>query len=258
MSIVRNALAMIRREQSKLGMVPPEKLAKYLNMGMDASRREISLIETLLSATKVDASRLQFHFKKVSISKGIEDAMVAQRGAIAEKGLQLVYEPPALDIALFVDQTRFQEIIDNFLSNAIKYTPTGNITIKIWQDADWGWLGIRDTGMGMDYEDLKNLGKKFFRAKQYIEKTTAGPKIVRAGGTGLGLFVTFELIRLMGGVLYVNSAVNQGTLFTIGFPLYKNQKDLHIDQSFGEITPQNRRHIVLNGNPPRHPEDMVS
>lgn len=255
-SIVRNALSMLNRESTKNnGVVNPEMLVKYVDMGLESARREITLIETLLSATKVDASRLQLHLVKVDFKDVINDGIEGTKHMFAEKSLQLNYIKPTQDIFVYCDRTRVQEIMDNFLTNASKYTMKGRVDINIWQDAENGWISVSDTGMGIDEIDLQNLGKKFFRAKQYVESENSDEtKIVRPGGTGLGLYVVFELIRVMGGKLYINSTVGKGTTFTFSMPAYKNQEDKQIDQTFeAGSTKQSREHITINGDAPQPP-----
>jgi signal transduction histidine kinase len=253
-SIVRNALAMLHREQEKGGgHIPNDKLAEYLGMAIESAKREITLIETLLSATKVDASRLQLTLTKVALSDVIRDGIEGQRHLLADKQLELAYTPPATDVFVYADRTRIQEIMDNFLSNAVKYTPKGSITIATWADTDFGYISIADTGMGIDAADIQNLGKKFFRAKQYVSglQDGKGTKVVRPGGTGLGLYVAFELVRVMGGRLYINSKVGQGTTFTFAMPLFKSQADKQYDQTFDAGQVAERNHIVINGPIPR-------
>lgn len=261
-SIVRNALAMLDRE-SKLASatgstsVSPVILKKYVEMGLESARREIRLIETLLSATKVDASRLQLYLARVDFRDVVNDGLEGQRFHIAKKPLEIVYSQPSEDIAVYCDRTRVQEVMDNFLSNAVKYTMRGSITIKTWSDENYGWISVSDTGIGVHEEDLKKLGKKFFRARQYLGNDD-DTKVVRPGGTGLGLYVTFELIRIMGGKLFINSTIGQGTTFTFSMPKYSGQPDKQFDQTFDEDSNKDRSHITINGNAPVAPSATPS
>jgi signal transduction histidine kinase len=253
-SIVRNALAMLRREAqfSPGGQVPAEKFNKYIDMGLESSRREITLIETLLSSTKIDASRLQLYYTQVDFKDVVNDAIEGQRLNIGQKPLVIQYFPPTQEITVYCDRTRVQEIVDNFLSNAVKYTLQGTVAITQWRDENMGYISIKDTGIGVDAEDLQKLGKKFFRAKQYISGRDS-TQVVRPGGTGLGLYVTFELIRAMGGHLWVNSQVGKGTTFTFTMPLYRGEKDNQFDQTFDPATAVNRDFITINGQAPQAP-----
>ncbi len=259
-SIVRNALAMLDRESKLVEAtggrdgrgISPVILKKYVDMGLESARREIRLIETLLSATKVDASRLQLYLTHVDFRDVINDGIEGQRFHIAKKPLDIIYETPHAEVGVYCDRTRVQEIMDNFLSNAVKYTMKGSITIRTWVDQDFGWISITDTGIGVTEEDLQRLGKKFFRARQYLSGED-DTKVVRPGGTGLGLYVTFELIRVMGGKLFINSKLHEGTTFTFSMPKYMGQPDKQFDQTFDEDSNKDRRHITINGNAPIPP-----
>lgn len=123
--------------------------------------------------------------------------------------------------------------MDNFLSNALKYTQEGTVEITPSIENDMGCVAVKDSGIGISKEDLQHLGKKFFRAKQYIkESTNPTQKVVRPGGTGLGLYVVFELIKLMRGTKKIESEVGKGSTFTFCIPIYDGQPDKHFDQTF--------------------------
>ena len=86
-------------------------------------------------------------------------------------------------------------------------------------------VSVVDTGEGISEEDIKNLGKKFYRATNYIESDESDDfDIVRPGGTGLGLYVTFNLIGKMGGDIRVESELGKGSKFIFTLPKYAGQK----------------------------------
>jgi signal transduction histidine kinase len=248
-SIVRNALVMVDKQvlEHKATNV---SLAKYLDMALESTRREITLIETLLSATKVDSARMQLYYTKVDMKDVVSDGIEGQATPLSRKNLKLVYTPPTEDVFVYSDRTRMQEIMDNLYSNAIKYTNQGQVEIKLWQDAEHGYLSIADSGVGISEEDLQQLGHKFFRARQYVEDHGGSDSIIRPGGTGLGLYVTFDLVRIMGGTLYINSKLGEGSTFTVSMPRFNGQADKQVDETFDNEDSEKRNHIVLNGNAP--------
>jgi signal transduction histidine kinase len=259
-SIVRNALVMLERLKDQTqGKISPAELSKYLDMSLESSRREITLIETLLSATKVDNARIQLYFVKSDMVDMVDDAIEGQKTPISQKHLEVKYNRPSESIWVYADRTRAQEIIDNFLSNAIKYTLQGSVTINTWKDSQFGWTSVKDTGIGISEEDMQNLGKKFFRAKQHIPKSNgSSTEVVRPGGTGLGLYVTFDLIKIMGGSLYINSKVGEGTTFTYSLPLYTGQPEKQVDQTFDNTIESTKAFIYLNKEAPQPPKAAVS
>lgn len=265
-SIVRNSLAVLNKQLERNANLSKEEIDKYVDMALESTRREINLIETLLSATKIDASRMQIYQTKVDLLDVVNDGIEGQRDAVAKKNIHTRYSAINEQILIYADRTRMQEVVDNLYSNAIKYTLKGNVEIRVWKDDKAGYVSVLDTGMGISPEDLQNLGKKFFRARQYIpnpeNKPGEKPKesVVRPGGTGLGLYVIFDLVRIMEGTLYINSEVGKGSNFTVSMPLYTNQPDKQIDQTFlGTKEVKTRDHIILNSpNIPQPPANLES
>jgi signal transduction histidine kinase len=247
MSIVRNALVMMNMEIGKDPIDKP-KITKYIDMGLESARREVSLIETLLSATKADSKGFQLTLQKVDLVDVVHDSLVALMPEATKKGIEIKFIKPETDVLIYCDRTRIQEVSDNLVSNSIKYTPKGSIEISIAHDDKLAHVSIKDTGMGISEQDIKKLGTKFFRAQQYSPQTqpqlqtTIPPKVeaaekipekisvIRPGGTGLGLYVTFSLIKLMDGKITVKSKVGEGSTFTFSMPVYTNQETVQVDR----------------------------
>jgi signal transduction histidine kinase len=227
-SIVRNALLVMHSKFKKDGQVEKETLGKYLEMAVESVRRELTLIETLLSATKVEGNRIQLQFTKVDLIDVVEDSIEALKRDAIMKNLPLNFEKPKQEIFIYADRVRTQEIMDNFLSNAIKYTPKGKIDILIGTDDKFATLRVQDTGIGIAKSDVEKLGKKFFRAQPHYSAEQGA----RPSGTGLGLYVTFELIDVMNGKRIVESELGKGSTFGFALPLFNGQEDQSIDQTF--------------------------
>lgn len=227
-SIVRNSLLVLEADSKKNGTIAPDKLGKYLDMAIESTKREIRLIETLLSTAKLEGKRIQLNLTQISMNDVIKDSVEGNRSQLETKNLELRLNIPQ-DVPVYADRTRVQEIMDNLLSNALKYTAQGNVTISLYEEGDFARVDVSDTGVGISPEDLNKLGKKFFRAQTSFSGDFKG---VKPGGTGLGLYVTFELIRVMGGQHHIQSTKGQGSTFSFNLPLYKGQPDQHIDQTF--------------------------
>lgn len=234
LTIVRNALFMLNQDLSQGKEITNAKLQKYIVIGFEATKREMKLLETLLSATKIEGNRVQLHFTKVDLADIIKDAFDALKYKAKEKELPIEYKAPDSKIYIYADRIRTQEIMDNFLGNAIKYTHEGSVKVKVSSDGKYGKVEVVDSGVGIAPEDLKKLGKKFFRATQLYgdEKNNGNAKYVHPSGTGLGLFVTFELIDIMNGKRDITSEVGKGSNFAFSLPLYTGQEDKDVDQTF--------------------------
>lgn len=231
MSIVRNALSLMEMEFKTKGQISLEHQKKYVNMGLEASRREINLIETLLSSAKSDGKGFQLVLDKVDLVQIVDNSILGLEKEAEKKSLTINFLKNIPELFVYADPTRIQEISDNFLSNAIKYTEKGSIEIKIISKNNLGYISYKDTGYGIAEEDIKQLGQKFFRAKQYTDQGKDEINIIRPGGTGLGLFVSFSLIKVMEGDLKIESKVGVGSTFTFGIPLYSNQQRIQVTRN---------------------------
>lgn len=136
-----------------------------------------------------------------------------------KKGLALNLQLDQSSPNANADKDKLFEVIDNLVSNAMKYTNQGSITVSTGINDDFVSITIADTGSGIPEKDIPNLGKKFYRVNQYIDgKKDTFETFTRPGGTGLGLYVAFGLARLMGGKISVESEVGKGSKFTVWLP----------------------------------------
>lgn len=221
-SITRNALLTLQKhlEVNNDG-INPEKVKKYTNMAVEGARREIALVETLLSTTKLEGGRMQIDITSVNLDEVVKYSLRSHSELAKKNNTQVVYNKSTEDIVVLADKIRIQEIMDNFLNNAIKYTGQGKVEISIYKQDKLGWIDVKDSGIGISEENLKNLGKKFFRAQNLYNQSA---NIVNPSGTGLGLFVSFLLIEMMKGEKRIISKEGEGSVFSFGLPLYIDPK----------------------------------
>ncbi len=226
LSIARNAIDFLITLR-KAGKLTTETTGKYTDMAQEHIYREIKLLETMLSATKVDNDKLSLTFEKVDLIDVINDSFEGLSGKAKKKGLQLSFEP-ITGVFSYCDRVRAQEIIDNLVDNAIKYTDSGFVKVRIEEVENFYKISIIDSGKGIPSKDLPNLGKKFFRVDNYVKNQANKNdiEIVRPGGTGLGLYVTFELARAMGGDVIVESMEGKGSTFSVLFLKFNGQKKI--------------------------------
>jgi len=128
----------------------------------------------------------------------------------AKKGLELVVEPLKLP-KIYGSQLYTREILQNFITNAIKYTEKGQIVISGAPEVDGVSLSVSDTGIGIDQPAQQKLFTKFFRSDD--------SRVRSISGTGLGLYVSRKLAKLMGGSISMKSELNKGSIFTLNLPL---------------------------------------
>ncbi|MBN1332041.1 hypothetical protein JW978_04120 [Candidatus Dojkabacteria bacterium] len=233
-TIVRNSLMILQSKIKKKEKITESELANYIEKASEGAKRELDLVETLLSATKVESNRIQLLLTQLDANQVVENAIEAHEHFAKEKDVKIVYTKPKKETLIYADKTRFQEVIDNLVSNAIKYTLEGEVTVEITENDKNVLFTVTDEGIGIAKEDMKYLGKKFFRAKQHIptSKGADGNGVVRPGGTGLGLYVAFNLMKLMNGKIDVKSEIGKGSTFTATIPKFIGQEDRQFDQTF--------------------------
>jgi len=222
LSIARNSIDIIKlfKKQNKL---TPQTFEKYIDMAQENIYREVKLLEIMLAATKLDNKRLNLELTKVDLVDVVDDALLGLKKIAENKGLEVEFKHTK-EAFVLADRTRIQEIADNFIDNAIKFTFKGKVSISITEEDSFYRLMVVDTGVGISKLDLENLGKKFYRANNYIKSDgSIDINIVRPGGTGLGLYVTFGLVKAMDGEIKVESQPGKGSSFGVTFKKYEGK-----------------------------------
>lgn len=238
LTIIKNSINLIDVYKAQKQQTWDEGLEiQYRNL-KNALIREISLVETLLAATKIDSDKLSLEKDKVDLKEIIEASLLAFKPMTQEKKLSINKQfNDSEDWFVYADKTRTHEVIDNIISNAVKFTNKGSIEIELSRKDDSICCRITDTGVGMSKEDLDNLGKKFYRAQQYIGTTSEDGKVpvVRPGGTGLGMYVTFGLVKAMNGKIKVESKLNKGTQFNVCLPAFTGDADQPVNKRSNSV-----------------------
>jgi signal transduction histidine kinase/CheY-like chemotaxis protein len=192
----------------------------------------LALINNLLDQAKIDAGQMSLEIASVSVSDLMESVADLLHPIADQKGLKLECRV-ADDVpsGVRVDETRVLQILINLGGNAVKFTNTGGVTIDVeWAD---GWLQIRvsDTGVGMDPGALEEIFEAFRQADVSVAR--------RHGGTGLGLTISRNLARLMGGDIDVASEEEKGSTFTLRIPAegfeYPLRPRVAVDEEEGSL-----------------------
>src|SRR6476660_6833867 len=210
-----NAIIGIADLLAKTPLAPEQD--KYVQIFRRAGDNLLNLINDILDLSKVEASQLELERTGFSLNDLLEKVteMVAVRAH--EKGLALVCEiAPKVPTDLVGDPTRLRQVLLNLLDNAIKFTESGEVALRVTPDANSPVPGalrftISDTGIGIPGE---KLGAVFERFTQADSSTTR-----RYGGSGLGLTISKRLVELMGGRIWVESGVGKGSVFSFAVPL---------------------------------------
>lgn len=190
-----------------------EKTRQHLIKIMMNVERLDSLINELLDVSRIEQERMQFDMQPMDISK-ISEKLLLELGENAKnKGLAMENVSVRQMPAIFADPDRVHQILENLVSNAIKYTQKGKITISYKIENGFVITFIKDTGIGMSPEDMKRLFDRFYRIKN--EKT------MDISGTGLGLWIAKAIASKMNGKIKVESEEGVGSTFCVSFPFIK-------------------------------------
>lgn len=219
-TVVKNAIGYIQMLE-RMDKLSTNKLNTYLKKAAESIDREIKLINTFLGAAKLQGQQMQFDPIKFSMQELIKQVVSENMYRAKERGLTLNYKIAKKQIPEVVaDRTRMAEVVDNLISNAIKYTPKGTVTVWCETNAKKTSVTVyvKDTGMGIAKKDQKTLFTKFGRIRNYINERERMAQIVRPGGTGLGLYVVKGIIDLHGGEIKVKSKLGEGSMFYFTIP----------------------------------------
>lgn len=202
----------------------PENFKRYLDRIKNSIENEIRLIDTLLSSAKLEGKKVEINKERISIPEQIETVLHGYEYQAESKGLKMISDVDEDTKDAYADKVRVVEILDNLISNAIKYTDEGSVIVKTESTDDYVKVSVIDSGKGIPEKEIPRLGTKFHRIENYITGEDSF-SIVRPGGTGLGLYVVFALVEMMGGKIWVHSQVDKGSTFSFTLPVYKGQRD---------------------------------
>jgi PAS domain S-box-containing protein len=172
--------------------------------------RLLKLVNTLLDFSRIESGRIQASYDLVDLASLTADIASVFRSAIEKAGLHFEVDCPRLSQAVWVDAEMWEKIVLNLLSNAFKFTFEGHISVRLREEGRQVELRVSDTGVGIPEAELLHLFERFHRVQGMRARTHEG--------SGIGLALVQELVKLHGGTIQVSSVVERGTAFTISMP----------------------------------------
>ena len=186
-----------------------------LSVIYDSAQHLLSLVNDILDLSKIEAGKIRLEPEWVSVEEIIVGVMASSIILIEDKPIDLRDEIEPNLPQIYVDRGRIRQVVINMVSNAAKFTDSGSITLHIRKitknDQPYICFSVKDTGIGIAPEDMA----KVFEAFRQIDSSVAR----RAEGTGLGMSISYRLVALHGGELWVESQVGQGSTFSFTIPL---------------------------------------
>ena len=197
-------------------LVNDSKQKNYLSKIQASGNTLLSLINDVLDLSKIEAGKLTLKYTPVSITRLFEETFQVFGQKLAEKSLDHEIDiAPDIPPAIFIDDVRLRQILLNLIGNAIKFTNSGKITLKVWaeylEESGHSSLNlcfsVKDTGIGIPEDQVDIIFEPFEQQR--------GNKRTDYGGTGLGLSITRNLVSAMNGTMSVVSKVDEGSTFTV-------------------------------------------
>jgi PAS domain S-box-containing protein len=193
------------------GVLPPGAVTELAASHRNALRL-LKLVNTLLDFSRIEAGRVQASYQPVDLAVFTAELASNFRSACEKAGLRLIVDCAPLrgGDPVYVDRDMWEKIVLNLVSNAFKFTLKGEIEVRLDTVDGHARLTVRDTGVGIPSDELPRMFERFHRVEQTRGRTHEG--------TGIGLALVHELVRLHGGTVSVDSMAGEGSTFTVAVP----------------------------------------
>jgi PAS domain S-box-containing protein len=176
--------------------------------------RLLKLVNSLLDFSRIEAGRLQASFVPTDLAAMTADLASSFSTAVEKAGLSLIIDCRKLSAPVYIDHDMWEKVVLNLLSNAFKFTFEGSIAIRVQERHGEAEIVVQDTGIGIAADEMPRLFERFHRIE--------GARGRSHEGTGIGLALVWELLKLQGGTIKVESEPDVGTTFIIAFPFGKS------------------------------------
>jgi PAS domain S-box-containing protein len=170
----------------------------------------LAIIDEILTLARMEAGKERVEVDEVELDELLESVASMAEPLVAAKGLSFNLEKPADRLRLHTDAMKLRQVLLNLISNAVKYTQDGSVTVSSAAQNGEVHFVVSDTGVGVAEDHLEKIFEPFWQ----VEQTTTR----RAGGTGLGLAVTRQFVELLGGKISVESELGRGSAFRVSLP----------------------------------------
>ncbi|HEX8825356.1 MAG TPA: ATP-binding protein [Archangium sp.] len=172
--------------------------------------RLLRLVNSLLDFSRLEAGRIDASYAPADFSALSADLASSFRSAVERAGLTFTVDCPPLSQPVYLDRDLWEKVVLNLVSNAFKFTFRGGISVRTRERDGHALLEVRDTGTGIPASELPRIFERFHRVKDTRSRTHEG--------TGIGLSLVRELVKLHGGTVHVHSTEDEGTTFTLELP----------------------------------------
>jgi signal transduction histidine kinase len=222
-TLLGNAQLLLRRAQREGSL--PEREQRNLQVIADQAARLNKLVQLQLDISRLQTGQL--HIERVLMDLGALVRRVVEETLPTVTTHTIAYVSPATPLLVEGDELRLDQVLQNLLQNAMKYSPAGStVYVDVEQHDTTVCVTVRDEGIGIPQTDLPHLFQRFYRASNVDEHQIIG--------LGVGLYVVKELLTLHGGTVEVASEEGRGSTFTICLPLAHNAPGVNPDTVMSE------------------------
>jgi signal transduction histidine kinase/HAMP domain-containing protein len=181
----------------------------------DNGRNLLKIINDILDLAKIESGTLALYPEPIEIAPLLEEVKVNNAGLLVDKPVEILLQVKDDLPTLEADPVRVHQVLNNLVSNAVKFTKEGDVILRAFHRDDWLTLEVQDSGIGISEEDLARVFDRFEQA---------GDSKSRAKGTGLGLSIVRQLVEMHGGTIEARSTLGQGSTFSVRLPFqYQGQ-----------------------------------
>ncbi len=208
LNIIRSASTLLELKANKNEQVEKEYILDKVERINQNSDRLIRLINNLIDITKFDSGFYECRCKNENIVYVVEDIVFATVDYANAKNIELIFDTDSEEIITFIDKEKIERVILNLLSNAIKFTnENGKIEVHIKHDDKFVYIGIKDNGIGIPKEKINQIFHRFYQVDSILSRKNEG--------SGIGLCIVDEIIKMHSGKVKIDSEENKGTTFEI-------------------------------------------
>ena len=183
----------------------PEKRQKYMDVIRNSSTMLLQIVNDILDLSRLESGMSEFHFEETDVVAMLMNVMELYIPNM-KPGVRLLSDVPDKKIVVFTDDNRVKQVLYNFISNAVKYTERGAITLKVEENNEFLTFSVIDTGCGIPDDKLKLIFNRFEKLDRFVQ------------GTGLGLAICNSIVERLGGKIEVSSKVGEGSVFSFTIP----------------------------------------
>ena len=185
-----------------------EEIKEFLSLIHLNCEQLLALISDILDLSKIESNTMVFNITEQPLTPLLQNILRAQQINVPQE-VELLLDLPATDTIITTDPLRLKQVINNLITNAIKFTSKGAVTLGYRQNNDQVSIFVKDTGSGIDEDKINRIFERFYKGDNFVQ------------GTGLGLAISHTIIEHLKGTITVTSKVGEGSCFTIQHPVKK-------------------------------------